>query len=143
GARIAPRAPGRPDPHRDSRALLELAEVRTVPAALSDAERHRAEALAADRRIRTALDTPDAGFTQVLAAGPHLIRWWEDAPGPGRAVITAALDARRVGARAPVTPDLLEAAAPGYLTATERAAAPPDWLDRALAYATTPLHGAT
>jgi hypothetical protein len=139
GARTAPRERGR----SEGGGLLDLADVITVPAALSTAERHRAEALAGDRRIRTALDTPDAGFTQVLAAGPALIHWWENAPDYGGAVITAALDARRVGAHAPVTRDLLAAAAPGYLTAGQQATAPPDWLDRALAYATTPLHGAT
>ncbi|WP_327000335.1 hypothetical protein OHA72_35065 [Dactylosporangium sp. NBC_01737] len=115
-----------------------------VPAAFSAGERARAEALAGDARIRVALDTPDAGFTQVLAAGPYLERWWTHAPDPyARALITAALDARRAGMSTPLPRALLAAAVPGYLTATERATAPRDWLDRALAYATTPLHGAT
>jgi hypothetical protein len=106
-------------------------------------ERRRGEALAGDPRIRIALDTPDAGFTQVLAAGPELVRRWEQASDPyGKAVITAALDARRVGAAAPLTHDFLAAAGPGYLTPAQQATAPVDWLDQALGYATTPLHGA-
>ncbi len=144
GARTAPRLPGRPDLHSNDRELLGLAQVIDVPEAFSLAERRRAEALASDRRIRIALDTPDAGFTQVLAAGPELVRWWENAPDPyGRAIITAALDARRVGAEAPLSRELLADAAPAYLTPAQLATASADWLEQAIAYATTSLHGAT
>ncbi|QFZ19425.1 tetratricopeptide repeat protein [Saccharothrix syringae] len=147
GKRTAPAAPGRhPDRYDNDRELLGMAEVVAVPDGFSPAERRRAEALAADRRVRLALDTSDAGFTQVLAAGPHLVHHWEQAPEDqccGRAVITAALDARRVGTRAPLTREHLAAACPGYLTPAQQATAPADWLDRALAYATAPLHGAT
>ncbi|WP_236642861.1 tetratricopeptide repeat protein, partial [Actinoplanes utahensis] len=55
---------------------------------------------------------------------------------------TAALDARRMGVRAPLTREFLAAAAPGYLTSAQQAAAPPDWLDQAVSYATAKLHGA-
>jgi hypothetical protein len=118
-----------------------------VPEVFSPAEQRRAEDLAgSDPRIRTALDTPDAGFTQVMAAGPELVRWWEQSPDKdcyGKAVITAALDARRVDTRTPATREFLQAAAPAYLTPKQRATAPEDWLHHALTYATTPLHGAT
>jgi hypothetical protein len=143
-SRVALPVPGQPDPHCNDRQVLDLAQVIDVPDQLSAAERRRAEALTTDQRIRIALDTPDAGFTQVLAAGPELIRWWETAADPyGKAIITAALDARRVGAQAPLSRDLLAAAAAGYLTSTQQASAPTDWFDRAIAYATTQLHGAT
>jgi hypothetical protein len=127
----------------DDRELLRMGEVINVLEAFSPSERRRAEALAdTDRRLRIALDSSDAGFTQVLAAGPELIRRWETAPTPyGKAVITAALDARRVGATAPLTRALLKAAAPAYLTSAQQAAAPKDWLDQALDYATKGLHG--
>jgi hypothetical protein len=143
--RIMSRAPGEPDPYANDRDLLGLAHIIGVPDTFSVAERRRAETLATDRRVRIALDTPDSGFTQTLAGGPELVRWWELAPADqcyGKAVITAALDARRVGAQAPLTRAFLEAAAPGYLTAAQQAIATADWLDHALAYATTPLHGA-
>ncbi|MDZ5446907.1 hypothetical protein U2F26_29970 [Micromonospora sp. 4G57] len=141
--RTAPRVPDQPDPYASDRELLRLAHVIDVPDEFSQAERDRAVTLAADRRIRVALDTPDAGFTQVLAAGPELVRRWENASDPyGKAIITAAVDARRVGATAPPTRDLLADAAPGYLTDRQQATAPADWLDQALEYATTPLHGA-
>ncbi|WP_157437877.1 hypothetical protein [Actinoplanes subtropicus] len=143
--RTAPRIPGQPDPCANDRELLRLARMVSVPEVLSRDERRRAETLAADLRVRTALDTPDAGFAQVMAAGPALVNHWENAPANqcyGKAVITAALDARRVGATAPVTREFLDAAAPAYLTPAQRATAPADWLDHAMAYATTPLHGA-
>jgi hypothetical protein len=143
--RIRKPSAGQPDPYANDRALLGLAHVLRVPETLSKAERRRAAALNTDPRIRIALDSPDAGFTQVLAAGPALITWWETAPDEqcyGKAVITAALDARRVGARAPLARQFLAAAAPTYLTPAQQATAPPDWLDQALTYGTTPLHGA-
>ncbi|WP_410659571.1 hypothetical protein [Amycolatopsis sp. lyj-112] len=142
--RVALPADGEPDPDANDRRLLSLADVLTVPGTLSIHERRRAEDLAqTDRRIRVALDTPDAGFTQVIAAGPELIRHWDQAPAYAKAVITAALDARRVGAHAPLTRDYLEAAVPGYLTNRQQATPPPHWLDNALDYATELLHGAT
>ncbi|MGI5175864.1 hypothetical protein ACQEVZ_05975 [Dactylosporangium sp. CA-152071] len=134
------------DLYANDRELLGLARLIQVPETFSRAERRHGEALAGtDPRIRIALDTTDAGFTQVLAAGPALIHRWEHAPAAdcyGRAVITAALDARRVGAQQPATRAYLEAAAPAYLTAAQQATAPADWLDRALAYATGTVHGA-
>ncbi|WP_439381522.1 hypothetical protein [Amycolatopsis lexingtonensis] len=142
--RVALPETGRPDPYANDRRLLDLADVLHVPAAFSIQERRRAENLAdTDHRVRVALDTPDAGFTQVMAAGPELIRHWSQAPTYAQAVITAALDARRVGAHAPLTHDYLTDAAPGYLNERDVATAPPDWLKNALDYATRLLHGAT
>lgn len=147
--RMAPRLPGRPDPYAEQRELLGLAHVIDVPEAFSPAERRRAAQLAErDGRLRIALRSEDAGVTQVLAAGPELVRRWINADGAdprqcaGRAIVTAALDARRVGARGALTRDFLAAAAPAYLSAAQRAVAPADWLEAALDHATTRLHGA-
>lgn len=132
--------------YEDSRVLLNLATVMSVPEDLSKKERQLAESLTeSDRRILVALGDRSAGFTQILSAGPELINHWEQAADRncyGRAVITAALDARRVGAWAPLTRDYLEAAAPGYLTSAQQAVAPRDWLDQALDYATELKRGA-
>jgi hypothetical protein len=96
-----------------------------------------------DPRLQVALSVPDLGFTQVLAGGPELVRRWESSSDPyAQALITAAVDACRVGARAPLTRGLLANATPLYLTPAALARAPRDWLETALAYATTPLHGA-
>jgi hypothetical protein len=143
--RTAPRSYGESDTYANDRELLRMAKVVRVPETLSRDERRRAEELAADPRIRIALNTIDAGFTQVVAAGPALVSWWEDAADDqcyGKAVITSALDARLVGAQAPLTREFLEAAAPGYLTPAQQATAPADWLNQALRYATKRLHGA-
>ena len=122
--RSTPPMPGETDRFAEDRELIGLARVIDVPGAFSVDERHRAEAAAkADKRIRIALDTPDAGITQVLAAGPELVRRWENAPANlryGQAVITAALDARRVGGYEPVSREYLQIAAPAYLTVAER-----------------------
>jgi hypothetical protein len=58
------------------------------------------------------------------------------------AVLTAALDAARLGAHAPLSADFLRAAAPGYCTPQQQAEASADWFEEALAYATGTLHGA-
>ncbi|WP_212991662.1 tetratricopeptide repeat protein [Actinoplanes auranticolor] len=148
GPRTALREPGPDDRYAEDRELLGLARVVELTT-FSPAERRRAEHLAADDgRIRAALKANDAGVTEVLAAGPELVKWWladSVKPGPsyGRAVITAALDARRVGASAPLTVEYLNAAAPAYLSSALQATAPYDWFEQAIKYATTPLHGAT
>ena len=83
-------------------------------------------------------------MTQTLAAAPQLVAQWQDAQTASpyaRTVLTAALDATRLGARAPLTADFLQAAAPGYCTSQQQAEAPEDWFEQALAYATK-LHGA-
>ncbi|MFC4071849.1 hypothetical protein [Actinoplanes subglobosus] len=143
--RSAPRVPGEDDRHAEDRELLKLARIMDVPATFSIDERRRAEQRADDGRIRIALEHADPGVTQVLAAGPELIRRWRHAPAGecyGQAVITAALDARRVGAQAPLTIDYLEAAAPAYLTPAQQATAPPDWFGQAIRYAVKPVQGA-
>ncbi|MEU4763973.1 hypothetical protein AB0H12_12000 [Actinosynnema sp. NPDC023794] len=132
------------DRYANERDLLKLAEVVHVGAEFTTAERSRAEATAPrDERLRVALASRDFGLTQVLAAAPQLVHRWESAQPYARAVMTAALDATRLGARSPLTADLLEAAASGYCTPAERASAPADWFRRALDYATKRQLGAT
>jgi TIR domain len=128
-----------PDPYTEHRRIIDLAHVIAVAEDLSGAERDRAEALAEeDPRLSLALSSEDQGVFQVIAAGPDLVRCWEEAPDPyGKAVITAAVDVRRLGAHTPPSRELLEALALAYLKPTELALAPPDWSERALRYATT------
>src|SRR5262249_13236724 len=82
------------DDHRAAtdREVLHLAQVLDVADSLSAAETGRARRLAAtDGRLRVALDSGDGGLTQVLAAGPELVRWWQQAPSTSKALITAAV----------------------------------------------------
>ena len=126
--------------------MLDLAEVVRIAPEFSPAEQDRARAAAArDPRLRVALEAAGYGLTQTLAAAPQLVARWEDAQTASPyawAVLTAALDAARLGARAPLSTDLLRAAAPGYCTSQQQAEAPGNWFEQALAYATDKLHGA-
>ena len=83
----------------------------------SAAERKAAEARAAqDPRLAEALAVRDYTVTEVLAGAPQLIRRYEQASPDQKAVLQAAIDARRLGIQASLTPALLSAAARGYLT---------------------------
>lgn len=142
--RKSPRGSGVAADLEHDRRLLELAEVVSVPAELSGTERAAAGQVArTDPRIRLALATQDAGLTQVLAAGPDLLRRWEHAPDPyAKAVISFAADARRLGVLSPIAETTFEAAAGGYLTAPQRVNRPSQWLVSALAYGQQEVHGA-
>ena len=139
-------APGEADPRAREREVLDLAAVIGIGAKFSPAEQDRARAAAGrDRRLAVALGAEGYGLTQTLAAAPQLVARWEgarDGSPYGWAVLTAALDAARLGARAPLSAEFLRAAAPGYCTSAQRAKAPGNWFEQALAYATAELHGA-
>ena len=137
---------GGADPHAREREVLDLAAVIHISPEFSKAEQDRARTAAArDRRLKIALESAGYGMTQTLAAAPQLVARWEDAKTASPyawAVLTAALDAARLGARSPLSVGLLRAAAPGYCTPNQQAEAPADWFEQALAYATGKLHGA-
>ena len=140
-------SPDGADPYAREREVLDLADVVRIAPAFSLAEQDRARAAAVrDPRLRVALGAAGYGLTQTLAAAPQLVACWEDAATANPyawAVLTAALDAARLGARAPLSADLLRGAAPGYCTSHQQAEAPENWFEQALAYATGKLHGAT
>jgi thioredoxin-like negative regulator of GroEL len=139
-------APGGPDPRAREREVLDLASVARIGPVFSEAEQDRARAAAArDPRLAIALEAPGYGLTQTLAAAPQLVARWEDAQTASPyawAVLTAALDVARLGARAPLSADFLRAAAPDYCTSQQQAEAQENWFEQALAYATSKLHGA-
>ncbi|MFJ5972522.1 hypothetical protein [Streptomyces sp. NPDC093060] len=124
------------DPHPQARALLTQAIGFRVPAAFSP-DALRGISGTRDPSLAVAsLASRDGTLTQTLAAGPQLVEYYEAADGSpacyGKAVLTAAMDARRLG-HGPALPDgLLEAAAPAYLGETQRAGAGPDWFAGAL-----------
>ena len=139
--------PGGPDPHAREREVLKLTDVVRIGPAFTPAEQGRARAAAArDLRLEIAMEAAGYGLTQTLAAAPQLVARWEDAQAADPyawAVLTAAVDAARLGASAPLGADFLRAAAPGYCTSQQQAEAPENWFEQALAYATGKLHGAT
>jgi hypothetical protein len=126
--------------------VLALAAVIRIAPEFSPAEQDHARAAAGhDPRLAVALESTEYGLTQTLAAAPQLVARWQDAKTAcpyGWTVLTAALDAARLGARAPLSLDLLRAAAPGYCTSQQRAEAPDNWFEQAIAYATQKLRGA-
>ncbi|MFI5911042.1 helix-turn-helix domain-containing protein [Dactylosporangium sp. NPDC051541] len=131
------------DEAADVRRLLQIATIIDVPDAFTQAELHDADHKATrDNRIRIALDTTDAGVTQVLAGGPALVRAWVNAPNVyAKAMITVAADAHRLGVQSPLNEDTLAAAMFGYLPGQYRVAAQDVWLGQARPHATRPLRG--
>ena len=86
----------------------------------------------------------DGQVTQYLAGGPGLLRRY-DGPGGdpcGQAIITAAMDAARLGYSGPLSAALLQDAAAGYLAAALSAAEAASRRADALAWASAEFDGA-
>jgi hypothetical protein len=130
---------GHADRHHHARMLLREAWSVEVQDTFANLDTQELERLAAgDASLRAAMQAagPTGEVTQTLAAAPALMEHWLHAHTPyGKAVITAAVDARRFGIQASLPHDFLAAAASGYLTPAERARAKTDWFEEALRYA--------
>ncbi|NUR29736.1 MAG: hypothetical protein HOV83_28460 [Catenulispora sp.] len=130
-------------PHSYAAALLTSASTRRirVPARLSAADQNRWRELAeqrGDSRLRFALRAGEKSgrVVQHLSGGPELLAAYLRGPGEDfthveHAVITAALDARRLGHRSPIPAALLAQAADGALEPWDRPA-DPAWCDQTL-----------
>ena len=79
---------------------------------------------------------------QFLAGAPELLARYRNAPPAANALISAAMDARRLGMGVGLPQAFLEAAAPGYLADAEWDTLGEDWLEQALAYTAVPCKGA-
>ncbi|MFE0823622.1 hypothetical protein [Streptomyces sp. NPDC058847] len=139
--------PGQADRHSQARALLGCGWLVDVPMGFTGQAwkefQRRAAADASLSAVATAARAEGA-VTQTLAAGPQLMDHWRQAPSAcGKAVITAAVDARRLGIRSPLPEAFLKQAAPGYLTARERSEAVAPWFEDALDYARRPIKQVT
>ncbi len=96
-----------------------------------------------DPRLRQAAARAEGGrITQYLAGAPELQDRYDTAPPAARAIIQAAMDARRLGHPLPVPHALLERAATGYLHDHDWDSLDEDWLQQALAYTARPCKGA-
>ncbi|BBC38952.1 hypothetical protein SGFS_102460 [Streptomyces graminofaciens] len=132
-------APGSDEDRRgQARALLNLAAPAIyVAEAFNSGELDEAERLAAESPpLAAALETRSATgrLTQSLAAGPELVTRYHIADSGARAVMTAALEAWRLGWTAPVPRGMLRAAAEAY--ASDDESLPETWFEAGLAYAT-------
>ncbi|MFF7890222.1 hypothetical protein ACH40F_58380 [Streptomyces sp. NPDC020794] len=137
-------APGA-DPHRQVRDLLRSYPPVDVPEEFSGAALEELTRKArTDAELRVALDSvaQPGAIAQTLAAGPDLLDHWAHAVDPfGKAVITAAIDARRLGVRSLLPAALLRDAAVAYVEPRNSAAATDDWFDKALAYGLEQIKG--
>ncbi|MDB1090227.1 tetratricopeptide repeat protein [Streptomyces sp. ACA25] len=132
----------------DARAALEPAREIRLEQKFSPSELRRAIARDTDPRIKAALVSADRhGIAESLAAGPELLKDYENAWQPGAnprgaALVTAALDCDRAGL---VTPSrtLLEEIHEHYLRARGGPRLDPESLDAAWAWATRVRRGAT
>ncbi|MFD5123645.1 hypothetical protein ACFWOE_31430, partial [Streptomyces sp. NPDC058385] len=130
------------DRHVSARALLSGHEI-NVPDAFTPADLASLDTIEnLDPRIKEAVQqAQDGQLAQHLAGAPDLMSRYNAARGATRALIHAAMDARRLGAGPRIPLEWLADAAPGYLTDAEYHALDADWLSQTLAYVTKPCTG--
>ncbi|WP_316745532.1 helix-turn-helix transcriptional regulator [Streptomyces sp. MK7] len=134
---------GEMDPHAQVRELL-AGRLIHLPDSFDATAKAAAQALAAagDRQLAHALESASDGrLTQFLAGAPELLHRYETATPAARAVLDAAVDARRLGSGLHQPGPFLEAAAEGYLTDDEYDTLADDWLKQALADLSRSVHG--
>ncbi|MFI7701309.1 hypothetical protein [Nonomuraea sp. NPDC049480] len=131
--------PGEPDRHPQARNLLKGAEL-LVPDTFTGPELDAAaKAGNDDPRLAEAVQRARFGaLTQYLAGGPALIERYQTATVEARAVLHAAMDARRLGHGAALPRLLLEQAAVGYMSQDQWDLLSEDWLEQTFAYLTDP-----
>jgi uncharacterized protein YidB (DUF937 family) len=134
--------------HQTRELLLHDAVRVDVPEAFTGRDRAQLGRVATtDPRLAAAAAATerDGKVIQVLAGGPEIVQRYDhpaDADDRfGKAVVTAAMDARRVGCESPIGASFLEAAAPAYVDPSDRAGAPETWFDTGLREATRAVRG--
>ena len=139
-ATLTARPPAGGDPHAQARELLAGRDI-TVPAAFTAGQLLRLPASGDTRLALAAGAAEDGQVIQFLAGASELIARYRNAPPAAGALISAAMDARRMGMGIALPLVFLEVAAPGYLTDTEWDGLGEDWLEQALAYTVAPCMG--
>ncbi|MDA5281195.1 hypothetical protein [Streptomyces sp. Isolate_45] len=132
---------GRPDPHGQARLLVAgraLSVRGQFEPELVDALRTSRDPRVAEAAHRAR----DGMITQYLAAVPELLQLCDMVqPGP-KALLTAAMDARRLGHPRGLPLPFLADAAEAYLSDSEWDLLPDDWCEQALSLLTRPVKGA-
>ncbi|MFE2262537.1 hypothetical protein [Streptomyces griseosporeus] len=115
--------------------LADLAFTIAMPPAFQARELADAAALvASDPRLALARSRAESGrITQFLAGAPHLVRRYEQSDGAARAILHAAMDARRCGHSPLLTEDFLRTAAEGYIDGATWHTLDEDWFTSSLA----------
>lgn len=106
-----------------------------MPAAFSELELARAETLVnSDPRLRLARTRAASGrIAQFLAGAPHLWRRYEQSEGAARAILHAAMDARRCGHGPLLSENFLRVASEGYVDDSTWHSLDEDWFASHLA----------
>lgn len=130
------------DLHGQSRRLISGREI-AVPAAFDDIAIVALKyAAVEDPRLADALTHAEDGqVSQYLAGAPLLLDRYRNAPPGARALIHAAIDARRLGHGLALPRSFLTQAAEDYLSNAEWSALPMQWHDEAFAYCAEPCNG--
>ena len=123
---------GQDDPHAQARELLSGRDI-PVPAAFTAAQVQML-GTSADPRLAMAAAARDGQVVQFLAGAPELLARYRHAPPAAAALISAAIDGRRLGMGVALPLGFLEAAAPGYLTEDQWDRLDEGWPDQALDY---------
>ncbi|MGP8300201.1 hypothetical protein ACTPOK_20170 [Streptomyces inhibens] len=131
-----------PDVHAQAREVLDGHKI-PVPDVFAGTDLAALTDMASrDPRLGEAVErVQDGQITQYLAGVPVLMDRYQEARGATRALIHAAMDARRLGAGPRIPLALLADAAPGYLTEREWDHTGDDWLQQALDYVTKHCNG--
>ncbi|MFG2267098.1 hypothetical protein ACGFNR_29855, partial [Streptomyces sp. NPDC048720] len=131
-----------PDLHGQARQLLDGHKIK-VPEAFTSADLAAlTDTAGRDPRLgEAAAHARDGQITQYLAGGLILLDRYEDAPPAARALIHAAMDARRLGAGPSLPLAWLAQAVPSYLTDSEREETEDHGLEQTLSYVTTRWNG--
>ncbi|WP_405919480.1 hypothetical protein [Streptomyces longwoodensis] len=134
---------GKEDPHSRTRELL-AGRTLTVPEAF-DREALRMAAILAkdgDRLLAEALTRATNGrVTQDLAGAPELLHRYANATAAAKAVLNAAMDARRLGAKLHLPQAFLIDAAVDYLSDQDFDELTEDWAQSVFADLTRLVHG--
>ncbi|WP_328457720.1 tetratricopeptide repeat protein [Streptomyces sp. NBC_00386] len=141
---IALPTPGEPDPHSRARELLAGRTV-SVPDTFDTRTLASATALAkgGDRLLADALTRAHVSgrVAQDLAGAPELLTRYERATPAAKAILHAAMDARRLGVGLHLPQAFLTAAAADYLTDTDYDQLTKGWAEQAYAELAKPVHG--
>jgi hypothetical protein len=131
--------------HAAVRALLGRAREIPVPSEFTEEDIIRLRGqIVSDPRLRVATEQGGGRVTQHLAGVPELIRRYKRASDHVRAVVRAAMDARRLSRWLHLPHEFLYRAAPGYLDPQvwDQTDDGDAWFEDALAYLTEPCRGA-
>jgi hypothetical protein len=113
----------------------------SVPAAFTGVQVAGLARAGDPRLARAAAASRDGQVIRVLAGAPELLARYRNAPPAAAALVSVAMDARRLGMGIVLPLAFMEAAAPGYLTDTDWDGLGEDWLEQALAYTAAPCKG--